>query len=154
MLAISKFARWLKEPSHEVAVVIVSTSALAEDASLGLAAAISGWNEVAHLRVEDMDGLQANWLEAAGKPASAFEANPCQASELLRAVSKRCYLLDLESAGPVRLAWLGSVCGHELRCLQLEPALAAEGQAQEQVARVVEVARSLVKRILEERFAP
>ncbi|MGE7990158.1 transketolase [Pseudomonas sp. NPDC089554] len=150
MLAISKFARWLKEPSREVAVVIVSSTALAEDVSQGLEAAIADWNEVAHLRVEDMEGLQANWLAT----DVAHASGECQASELLRAVSKRCYLLDLESDGSVRLAWLGSVCGHELRCLQLEPALAAQGEAQEQVVRVVEVARSLVKTILEERFAP
>lgn len=154
MLAISRFARWLKEPSRDVAVVIVSSAALAEDVSHGLEGAIANWNEVAHLRVEDMDGLQANWLAASGKPASTLDTSECQASELLRAVSKRCFLLDLESAGSVRLAWLGSVCGHELRCLQLEPALLAEGETQAQVARVVDVARSLVKTILEERFAP
>lgn len=154
MLAISKFARWLKDPSGDVAVVIVSSAALAEDVSHGLEAAIADWNEVAHLRVEDMEGLQANWLAT----DVAHAAGECQASEMLRAVSKRCYLLDLESDGPVRLAWLGSVCGHELRCLQLEPALSAQAQAQiqaqEQVAQVMEVARSLVKTILEERFAP
>ncbi|MDF0730104.1 transketolase [Pseudomonas entomophila] len=140
----------MKTPSQEAAVVIVSSAALGAEVSDGLARAIADWNEVAHLHVQDMDALQANWLAAErGQPHT-----DCQASALLRAVSKRCYLLDLESEGAVRLAWLGSVCGHELHCLQLTPGLAAEEGAQAQVQRVVEVARTLVRTVLAERFAP
>ncbi|WP_414154776.1 transketolase [Pseudomonas sp. BNK-43-a] len=152
MLAISRFARWVKAPSQDVAVVVVSSAALPEILSIGLHAALEGWNEVAHLHVQDMDGLQANWLTAGDGQRTLAAESACEASALLRAVSKRCYLLDLESDGQVRLAWLGSVCGHELRCLQLDPALNRQGSPVTQVEQVVDVARMLVKRILEERF--
>lgn len=154
MLAISRYARWVKPPLQDVAVVIVSSTALDPEVSDQLAVAIAEWNEVAHLRVEDMDGLQADWLAAnEGQPPRTGLA-ACEASELLRSVSQRCYLLDLESGGHVRLAWLGSVCGHALRCLQLDPAMPAQGAAHEQVERVVGVARALVKTLLQERFTP
>lgn len=152
MLAISRLARWVKAPARDVAVVVVSSPALAKTISDELAVAISDWDQVAHLCVEDMDGLQADWLAAGGTGHCVDTA-----TVLLRSIPKRCYLLDLETGGQVRLAWLGSVCGHELRCLQLAPelstpALNALDATASQVREIVDGIRALVKQVLEERF--
>ncbi|MGF6695367.1 hypothetical protein M2318_005469 [Metapseudomonas resinovorans] len=155
MLTVSEFATWVKEPSREVAVVIVSSAGLPKYIIDGLNVAIADWEEVAYLIVRDMDSLQENWLNTGSEQESKSKLANCQASELLRSISKSCYLLDVEEGGQVRMAWLGSVCGHKLRFLQLDQVMSADSPKatlDAQVERVLSAARALVKTILEERF--
>ena len=58
MLPISRFARWVKAPSQDVAVVVVSSAALPEILSIGLHAEVEGWNEVAHQHEQHLDGQE------------------------------------------------------------------------------------------------
>lgn len=156
MLATAELATWVKAPSNDAAVVIVSSASLPRHLIDTLHLAIVDWDEVAYLCVNDTDALQQNWLNGESRQGNLNPSSNCQASAILRSISKRCYLLDVEeNGGQARLAWLGSVCGHQLRFLQLDQVISPDSPnatLERQAERVLYAARGLVKGVLEERY--
>jgi hypothetical protein len=136
-------------------VVIVSNAGLPKYLIDRLHMAIVDWSEFSYLIVRDPRQLQDNWLDAENRQDCPGEDANCVASQLLRAVSKNCYLLDVEDGDQACLAWLGSVCGHELRYLRLRQTVSLESSKSsmdEQVEQILSVGRELLRHILEERL--
>ena len=150
MTVTTKCAVWIKQPTRDVGVVVVSSASLPQGFIQRLSAALDDWDEVAYLMVERGEQLQSDWLHAEGAAVSSG----CEATQLLRAIPKGCFLLDIEDGQNARLTWLGSVYGHTLRFLELaqmttdSPAALLTSEAE----RVVLMAQMLVKQLLEERF--
>lgn len=138
---------WIKEPAAGVAVVIVSSTDLSGTLALRLKTALEDWDEVAYLQVFDPTALQQEWLAAENQRAGF--ACTCQASAVLGGLGKNCLLLDIENGRRGELAWLGSVCGHTLRFLELQ---AGEHLDESQCERIVAALRDLVKHQLEGRY--
>ncbi|MGZ0714757.1 transketolase [Pseudomonas palleroniana] len=150
MHAISQSAIWVKEPLADTGVVIVTSAALPKYMIDALHMAIDDWDQVAYLVVQQSKAFMLDWLQLGSNPTALVPATTCQASQLLRGVSKGCFLLDVEVSPIPRLAWLGSVCGHPLRVLKLGDA-ASHAALDEQVEEILSVTRTLVKSVLQER---
>jgi len=152
MLAISESAVWVKAPCAEVGVVIVTRGGLPDYISERLHGAIDDWDQVAYLQVNHAVAFLNDWLRAeSGKSAPNLDTH-CHASQLLRSVSKGCYLLDIEDGPSPQLTWLGSVCGHKLHVVRISGAELSTAAMDQQVAEVLAKVSALAKSILEERF--
>ncbi|MCD5991190.1 MULTISPECIES: transketolase [Pseudomonas] len=152
MLGISESAVWVKTPSPEVGVVIVTRAGLPGYISERLRSAIDDWDQVGYLHVREPNEFLEDWLRAESSQAALNLDTRCHASQLLRSVSKGCYLLDIEESPSPQLTWLGSVCGHKLHVVRLgESDFSAEAMDQ-QVEEILAKVSTLAKSILEERF--
>ncbi|WP_024616702.1 hypothetical protein [Pseudomonas kilonensis] len=150
MHAISQSAIWVKEPLADTGVIIVTSAALPKYLIDKLHMEIDDWDQVAYLVVQQSRAFMLDWLQFGSNPIEAVPATTCRASQLLRGVSKGCFLLDVEVSPIPRLTWLGSVCGHPLRVLKLEDA-ASHAAIDKQVGEIISVTRTLVKSGLQER---
>lgn len=152
MLGISESAVWVKAPSAEVGVVIVTRAGLPGYISERLRNAIDDWDQVAYLHVREANEFLDDWLRAESSQATPNLDTRCQASQLLRSVSKGCYLLDVEESPSPQLTWLGSVCGHKLHVIRLGESDLSTGAMDRQVEDILAKVSALAKNILEERF--
>ncbi|WP_095195257.1 transketolase [Pseudomonas sp. Irchel 3A7] len=151
MHAISQAAVWVKEPSVDAGVVIVTSAALPKYMIDKLHVAIDDWDQVAYLVIKHPGELMLDWLHAG---SGATESNPnatCDASQLLRCVSKESFLLDVEVSPLPGLTWLGSVCGHKLRVFEPGKAASSDAAMDQQVEAILSVTRTLAKSVLQER---
>lgn len=151
MHAISESAVWVKEPFPDVGVVIVTTAALPKYIIDKLHIAIDNWDQVAYLVVKQSSEFMLDWLRAESIQADSSRPTACHASQLLRSVSKGCYLLDIEASPLPSLTWLGSVCGHKLRFVKLEKTELSNAAMDRQVENILSEVRALAKIILAER---
>lgn len=151
MHAISESAVWVKEPFPDVGVVIVTTAALPKYIIDKLHIAIDNWDQVAYLVVKQSSEFMLDWLRAESIPADSSLPTACHASQLLRSVSKGCYLLDIEASPLPSLSWLGSVCGHKLRFVKLGKIEQSNAAMDRQVENILSEVRALAKIILAER---
>lgn len=148
MHGISQSAVWLKEPSTNAGVIIVTSAALPHYMIDKLRRAIDDWDQVAYLAVEKSEAFMLDWLRAG---SSTEQVSTCHASQLLRCVAKGCFLLDVE-AGPIpSLTWLGSVCGHPLRVVRMGKAATSDTAMDQQVEEILALTRTLAKSVLQER---
>ncbi|MBZ9780269.1 transketolase [Pseudomonas sp. REP124] len=144
-------ATWLKPPSADAAVVIVSSATLPPYMNHQLHRAIDDWDQVAHLVVQQSGAFMQDWLQAGSNPDEPTLAATCQASQLLSCVAKGCFLLDVE-VGPVpSLTWLGSVRGHPLRLVRLGKEASSHAAMDQQVEEILALTRTLAKSVLQER---
>lgn len=151
MHAISESAVWVKEPLADVGVVIVTSAALPKYIIDKLHVAIDDWDQVAYLVVKQSSEFMLDWLRAGAERSESNPSTTCHASQLLRSVSKGCYLLDVEVSPLPSLTWLGSVCGHKLRFVKLGKAALSDPAMDKQVEEILSVTRTLAKSVLEER---
>lgn len=149
MQAISQSAVWIKEPSADAGVVIVTSAALPKYMIDKLHVAIDDWDEVAYLAVTQSRALMLDWLRVGSNPEQSIDA--CDASQLLRGVSKSSFLLDVDVGAVPGLTWLGSVCGHPLRIVELGTIASSNAAMDRQVEEVLSVTRRLAKSVLQER---
>ncbi|WDY56924.1 transketolase [Pseudomonas sp. PSKL.D1] len=150
MHAAAQSAVWVKEPSSDAGVIIVTSAALPKYMIDKLHLAIEHWDEVGYLVVTQSNTLMLDWLQGSGQ---TFEtsASPSYASHLLRGVSKGSYLLDVEVGPEPSLSWLGSVRGHSLRVVKLRETMGSNNAMDNQVEGVLSMVRALVKNVLLER---
>jgi hypothetical protein len=141
-------SQWIKAPNPNVALVLVEGNRMPQALACALHAAIDGWEQVAYLHIDDADGLQRDWLNAENQRVG-FDSN-CEISAVLRPLPHHCVLLDLEQDAGGQLAWLGSVCGHSLRFLELQ---SGESDVDAQLQRILDTARELVKHQLQDHFS-
>ncbi|NUU36123.1 transketolase [Pseudomonas sp. C2B4] len=151
MHAISQSAVWLKEPSVNAGVVIVTSAALPQYMIDKLHQSIDDWDEVAYLVVKQSRAFMRDWLRAGSDPDDSKLAATCHARQLLRCVAKGCFLLDVEASPIPSLTWLGSVCGHPLRVVRMGKAAASDAAMDQQVEEILSVTRTLAKSVLQER---
>ena len=147
MHAISQSAVWIKEPSADAGVVIVTSAALPKYMIDKLHVAIDDWDQVAYLAVKQSRALMLDWLRVGSSPEQA-----CDARQLLRGVCKSSFLLDVEVGTVPGLTWLGSVCGHPLRVVDLGTIASTHTAMDRQVEAVLLATRSLAKSVLQERY--
>lgn len=152
MLGISESAVWVKAPCAEVGVVIVTRAGLPGYVSERLREAINDWDQVAYLHVKDAHEFLEDWLRAESSLNAPNPNTQCHASQLLRSVSKGCYLLDIEESSSPQLTWLGSVCGHQLHVIRLEETQLSRESMDKQVDEILAKVSLMAKSILEERF--
>lgn len=151
MHATSQSAVWIKEPSAEAGVVIVTSAALPKYMIDKLHMAIDDWDQVAYLAVKQSRELMLDWLRVGFNPGQSTRVDACDAGQLLRYVSKGSFLLDVEVGAAPGLAWLGSVCGHPLRVVELGEVASSSAAMDRQVEAVLSATRSLAKSVLQER---
>ncbi|WP_392890058.1 transketolase [Pseudomonas migulae] len=147
MHATSQSAVWIKEPSMEAGVVIVTSAALPKYMIDKLHVAIDDWDQVAYLAVTQSRALMLDWLRLGSSLGQS-----CEASQLLHAVSKSSLLLDIEVDSMPGLTWLGSVCGHPLRVVELGTVAASDAAMDRQVDAIITATRSLAKSVLQDRY--
>ncbi|MFK7701840.1 transketolase [Pseudomonas caspiana] len=152
MLGISESAVWVKAPSPEVGVVIVTRAGLPGYISERLRSAIDDWDQVAYLHVKQAHEFLEDWLRAESTQPAPNLDTQCHASQLLRSVSKGCYLLDIEESLSPQLTWLGSVYGHKLHVVRLGESELSTAAMDQQVEEILAKVSTLAKSILEERF--
>ncbi|MNI38116.1 hypothetical protein D3C73_922460 [compost metagenome] len=151
MQARSQSAIWIKEPSADVGVVIVSSVELPKYMIDQLHLAIDDWDQVAYLAVNQSRQLMLDWLRVeSGSPPSSL-ADASDARQLLCRVAKGSFLLEVEAGTSPGLAWLGSVCGHPLRVIDLGAVASSVEQMDQQVEQVLAAIRRLAKSLLQER---
>lgn len=151
MQMTSQSAIWIKEPSPEAGVVIVTSAALPKYMIDKLHVAIDDWDQVAYLAVQQSRELMLDWLRVGFNPGQSTRVDACDASQLLRCVSKGSFLLDVEVGAAPVLTWLGSVCGHPLRVVELGEVASSNAEMDRQVEDVLSATRSLAKSVLQER---
>lgn len=144
-------AVWIKEPLPDVGVVIVTSAALPKYIIDKLHIAIDDWDQLAYLVVRHSSDFMLDWLRAGLIESESNSPVPCHASQLLRSLTKGCYLLDVEIGPKPDLAWLGSVCGHKLRFVNLGNVALTDAGLDQQVEGILAVARSLAKNVLQDR---
>ena len=147
MHAISQSAVWIKEPSADAGVVIVTSTTLPTYMIDKLHVAIDDWDQVAYLAVKQSEALMVDWLRAE-QSAGGYA---CHASELLRGVSHGSFLLDVEVGTVPGLTWLGSVHGHPLRVVELGTIASSTAAMDQQVEQVLSATRGLAKSVLQAR---
>lgn len=84
-----------------------------------------------------------DWLQSGAKPTQSGTPSRGQARQLLSPVCPNCFLLDVEVNAIPSLAWLGSVCGHKLRVLELSLDGLSNVEMDQQVERILSAARTL-----------
>lgn len=151
MHAITQSAVWIKEPSADAAVVIVTSAALPHYMIDKLHVAIDEWDQVAYLAVKQSEALMLDWLRVGSSPEQSAGGYACHASQLLRCVSHGSFLLDVEMGADSGMTWLGSVCGHPLRVVELGKVASSTAQMDQQVEAVLSATRSLAKSVLQAR---
>ena len=151
MHAITQSAVWIKEPSADAGVVIVTSAALPPYMIDKLHVAIDEWDQVAYLAVKQSEALRLDWLRAGSSPEPSAGGYACHASQLLRCVSHGSFLLDVEMGTDSGMTWLGSVCGHPLRVVELGTIASSTAQMDQQVEAVLAATRSLAKSVLQAR---
>ena len=149
MHAISQSAVWIKEPSADAGVVIVTSAALPKYMIEKLHVVIDDWDQVAYLTVKQSEALMADWLRVGSNPERSAGGEACYASQLLRSVSHGSFLLVVEAGTDSGLTWLGSVCGHPLRVVELGDVASSTAQMDLQVEEVLSATRSLAKSVLQ-----
>lgn len=151
MDAMSQAAAWIKEPSADVGVVIVISASLPKYIIDQVHVAIDDWDQVAYLAVQRPAELMLDWLQSGAKPMQSVTTSRCQAKQLLSPVCPNCFLLDVEVEAVPGLAWLGSVCGHKLRVLELSIDGPSSTDMDQQVERILSAAKTLARCLLQER---
>ncbi|WP_062378685.1 hypothetical protein [Pseudomonas abietaniphila] len=151
MHAISQSAVWIKEPSADVGVVIVTSAALPQYMIDKLHMAIDDWDQVAYLAIKQSEALKADWLRVGSNPEPSAEVAACYASHLLSSVSHGSFLLDVEVGTIPCLTWLGSVHGHPLRVVELDTIASSTAAMDQQVELVLSATRRLAKSVLQAR---
>ncbi|MEN2397605.1 transketolase [Pseudomonas halotolerans] len=149
MHAISQSAVWIKEPSADAGVVIVTSAALPKYMIDKLHVAIDDWDQVAYLAVKQAEALMVDWLRVGSNPQPSAGGEVCYASQLLRAVPHGSFLLEVGTFSG--LTWLGSVCGHPLRVVELGEIASSTVAMDRQVEEVLLATRSLAKSVLQAR---
>ena len=71
MHAISQSAVWIKEPSADAGVVIVTSAALPKYMIDKLHVAIDDWDQVAYLAVKQSRELMLDWLRVGFNPGQS-----------------------------------------------------------------------------------
>lgn len=140
-------SQWIKAPNANVALVLVEGNRMPQALATALHTAIAGWEQVAYLHISDAPALQREWLNAENQ-RTAFSSTS-EIGTLLKALPHHCVLLDLEQDTGGQLAWLGSVCGHSLRFIELQ---SGESDVAAQLRRI-HTARELVKHQLQDHFS-
>lgn len=153
MHEISPSAAWIKAPSADVGVVIVTSAALPHYMIDQLHAAIDDWDQVAYLAVQHSRQLMLDWLQVGSSPEPSTPTDASDAGHLLRGVAKGSFLLDVETGAELGLTWLGSVCGHPLRVVELGAVATSSEGMDQQVEHVLSATRRLAKSLLQERCA-
>ncbi|MGJ7513059.1 transketolase [Pseudomonas baetica] len=151
MHAISQSAIWVKAPSANAGVVIVTSAALPQYMIDQLRLAIDDWDQVGYLVVRQSTALMLDWLRVGSSTIESTQVDTCDARQLLSGVSKGCFLLDVEIDPIPGLAWLGSVCGHTLRVLEVGQVESSSAAMDRQVESILSVTRALAKNVLQER---
>lgn len=151
MHAISQSAVWIKQPSADAGVVIVTSTALPQYMIDKLHVAIDDWDQVAYLAIKQSEALRVDWLRAGSSPENSAGGDACFVSQLLCSVSHGSFLLDVEVGMVSGLTWLGSVCGHPLRVVELGKIASSTAAMDQQVEEVLSAARSLAKSLLQAR---
>ncbi|AHL34313.1 transketolase [Pseudomonas brassicacearum] len=151
MDVMSQAAAWIKEPSADVGVVIVISASLPKYIIDQVHVALDDWDQVAYLAVQRPAELMLDWLQSGAKPTQSGTPSCGQARQLLSPVCPNCFLLDVEVEAIPSLAWLGSVCGHKLRVLELSLDGLSNVKMDQQVERILSAARILARRLLQER---
>ncbi|SDH51716.1 hypothetical protein SAMN05216588_105107 [Pseudomonas flavescens] len=151
MHAISQSAVWIKEPSADVGVVIITSAALPHYLIDKLHMAIDDWSQVAYLAVKQSEALMVDWLRVGAGAEQSAGRDACYASQLLRSVSHGSFLLDVEVGTVPGLTWLGSVRGHPLRVVELGEIASSTEAMNRQVEEVLSATRSLAKSVLQAR---
>ncbi|SCX85677.1 transketolase [Pseudomonas sp. NFACC37-1] len=146
-------AAWIKEPSPDVGVVIVISASLPKYIIDQVHIALDDWDQVAYLAVHRPAELMRDWLQSGAKPTQSGTPSHGQARQLLSPVCPNCFLLDVEVEAIPSLAWLGSVCGHKLRVLELSLDGLSNVEMDQQVERILSAARTLARCLLQERCA-
>lgn len=141
-------SQWIKAPSTNVALVLIEGNRMPQSLASALHDAIVGWEQVAYLHISDAQGLQRDWLNAENQRVG-FDST-CEIGTMLKALPHNCVLLDLEQDNGGQLAWLGSVCGHSLRFIELQSGVTEEAA---QLQRILDTARELVKHQLQDHFS-
>lgn len=152
MNIMSLAAAWIKPPSANVGVVIVISASLPRYIIDQVYSAIDDWDQVAYLAVDRPTELLHDWLQSGFKPTQSGTSSSCQARQLLQSVCPSCFLLDIEVEADPNLAWLGSVCGHKLRVIQLNLDGPSGLNMDQQVEEILSAARSLARCLLQERY--
>ncbi|MCI0993890.1 transketolase [Pseudomonas corrugata] len=151
MHALSQSAVWIKEPSADAGVVIVTSAAFPKYMIDKLHVAIDDWDQVAYLAVKESEALMLDWLRVGSGPEQSAGNPTCDASQLLRSVSHGSFLLDVEVGAVPGLTWLGSVLGHTLRVIELGAIASSTAAMDQQVEHVLSTTRSLAKSVLQAR---
>jgi hypothetical protein len=151
MYTTSEFAVWIKQPLPNTGVVIITHAALPKYIIDKLHVAIDDWDQVAYLIVKQPRELMLDWLRASSDQSDSNTMTACHAGKLLHSVSKNSFLIDVEVSLTPNLAWLGSVCGHKLRFVKLSPSEPFNAAMDQQVEKILSMARTLAKNVLEER---
>jgi hypothetical protein len=141
-------SHWLKAPASNVALALIEGNSMPPALAAALQEAVAGWEQVAYLHIVDASGLQREWLDAENRRTGFTSSS--EIGTVLRALPHHCVLLDLEQDSGGQLAWLGSVCGHSLRFVELQAG--ASDQAA-QLRRILDIAQELVKHQLQAHFS-
>lgn len=150
MYTTSEFAVWIKQPLPNTGVVIVTHAALPKYVIDQLNIAIDDWDQVAYLIVKQSSELMLDWLRAGSDQSESNPMTACHAAKLLQSVPKNCFLIDAEVSLTPNLSWLGSVCGHKLRFVNLDPPKPSNAAMDQQVEKILSLARTLAKNMLGE----
>ncbi|MDB6443216.1 transketolase [Pseudomonas sp. 21TX0197] len=149
MHAISQSAVWIKEPSADAGVVIVTSAALPKYMIDKLHVTIDDWDQVAYLAVQQSEALKVDWLRVGSSAQPSAGGDACYASQLLRGVPHDSFLLEVGTVPG--LTWLGSVCGHPLRVVELGTIASSTAAMDRQVEEVLSATRRLAKSVLQAR---
>ncbi|MGI4836135.1 MAG: hypothetical protein ACRYF9_00785 [Janthinobacterium lividum] len=141
-------SQWIKAPNANVALVLIESNRMPQALALALHDAITDWEQVAYLHISDAMGLQREWLNAENQ-RTAFSSTS-EIGSVLKALPHNCVLLDLEHDSGGQLVWLGSVCGHSLRFIDLQ---SGESDMDAQLRRILDTAQELVKHQLQDHFS-
>lgn len=151
MQATSSFATWIKPPSADAGVVIVTSAALPKSMIDQLHMAIDDWDQVAYLVVTHPRQLMLDWRRVDASAERSTPAPDSDAFQLLRHVARGSFLLDVEAGAEPGLTWLGSVHGHPLRVVDLGTVALSSERMDRQVEDVLAATRHLAKSLLQER---
>jgi len=110
---------------------------------------IDDWDQVAYLAVKQSEALLVDWLRVGSSPEPSAGGDTCYASQLLRSVPHGSFLLEVGTVPG--LTWLGSVCGHPLRVVELGTIASSTAAMDRQVEEVLSATRSLAKSVLQAR---
>ena len=155
MVNDSQRAQWMKPVSQETGVIIISNANLSPRLIEYLSHELSDWPQVAWLMIRQSATLEDEWLDAENRLFDAHRVSECEISQLLGAIPKTCYLLDVEASHPAHLAWLGSVCGHKMHFLELirpEEQMPSSNSPQAQVEEILAATRFLMRCYLQEHY--
>jgi len=141
-------SQWIIAPTATVTLVLVEGDSMPPVLASALQQAVAGWEQVAYLHISDAGGLQREWLDAENQ-RTAFNSSS-EIGTVLKGLPHGCVLLDLEQDSGGQLAWLGSVCGHSLRFIELQ---SGEINQPAQLRRILDTAQELVKHQLQAHFS-